>query len=83
MALGKSPRYNPIQLLKDRQVTAPILGYANSSLPYELHTDASGDALGAVLYQEQNGQKRVISYASQTLNKAENNYPPHKREFWH
>jgi hypothetical protein len=51
------------------------------SLPYELHTDASGDTLGAVLYQEQEGMKRVISYASRGLNKAEKNYPPHKREF--
>ena len=31
------------------------------SLPYELHTDASGDALGAVLYQEQEGMKSVIA----------------------
>jgi hypothetical protein len=50
-------------------------------LPYELHTDASGDALGAVLYQEQDGAKRVISYASRGLSKAEHNYPTHKREF--
>jgi hypothetical protein len=32
-------------------------------------------------YQEQEGMKRVISYASRGLNKAEKNYPPHKREF--
>jgi hypothetical protein len=46
-----------------------------------LHTDASGDALGAIIYQEQEGMKRVISYASRGLNKAEKNYPPHKKEF--
>ena len=62
-------------------MSAPILGYASSFLLYELHTDASGDALGAVLYQEQDGAKRVISYASSGLNKAERNYPTHKREF--
>jgi hypothetical protein len=50
-------------------------------LPYKLHTDASGDALGAVLYQEQEDMKIVISYASRGLKKAEKNYPPHKREF--
>lgn len=67
--------------LKQQLVSAPILGYADSSTPYELHTDASGDALGAVLYQEQHGIKRVISYASRSLSKAERNYPAHKREF--
>ena len=69
------------QTLKDHLVSAPILGYASSFLPYELHTDASGDARGAVLYQEQDGAKRVISYASSRLSKAERNYPTHKREF--
>jgi hypothetical protein len=69
------------ETLKERFVTSPILGYANYSLLCQLHTDASGDALGAVLYQEQEGMKRVISYASRGLNKAEKNYPPHKREF--
>jgi hypothetical protein len=31
------------QTLKDHLVSAPILGYASSFLPYELHTDASGE----------------------------------------
>ena len=39
------------------------------------------DALCAVLYQEQEGMRSVISYASRGLNKAEKNYPSHKREF--
>jgi hypothetical protein len=37
------------ETLKDRLVTSPILGYANYSLPFELHTDASGDALGVCI----------------------------------
>ena len=67
--------------LKQLLTSAPILGYANSKLPYELHVDASGNGLGAVLYQEQDHTKRVISYASRGLTKAEKNYPPHKLEF--
>ena len=59
----------------------PILGYANYKQPFELHTDASADGLGAVLYQLQEGQKKVISYASRGLNRAEKNYPAHKLEF--
>ena len=50
-------------------------------LRFILHTDASGDGLGAVLYQVQEGQKRVIAYATQSLSMSERNYPVHKLEF--
>jgi hypothetical protein len=46
-------------------ISAPILGYANFEIPFEIHTDASGTALGAVLYQEQDGFKKVISVRHQ------------------
>ena len=67
--------------LKQALTSPPILGYANYGLPFELHTDASGTGLGAVLYQEQDGVKRVISYASRSLKTSERNYPAHKLEF--
>ena len=60
---------------------SPILAYADFKAPFVLHTDASGDGLGAVLYQIQDGQKRVIAYASRSLSKSERNYPVHKLEF--
>ena len=59
----------------------PILAYADYSKPYILHTDASTEGLGAVLYQEHEGKERVIAYASRGLNKSERNYPAHKLEF--
>ena len=59
---------NAFQELKEKLTSAPILAYSDCNLPYELHIDASGDALGAVLYQEQDGNMRVISCASKTLN---------------
>ena len=37
--------------------------------------------LGAVLYREQDNEKRVIAYASRTLSASERNYPAHKLEF--
>ena len=49
--------------------------------PFILHTDAMRDGLGAVLYQVQEGQKRVIAYASWSLSRSERNYPVHKMEF--
>ena len=60
---------------------SPILAYADFKAPFVLHTDASGDELGAVLYQVQDGQKRVIAHASQSLSRSERNYPVHKLEF--
>ena len=60
---------------------SPILAYADFKAPFVLHTDASGDGLSAVLYQVQDGQKRVIAYASRSLSKSERNYPVHKLEF--
>lgn len=61
--------------------TAPVLGYADYKLPYIIHTDASRQGLGCILYQIQDGSRRVISYASRRLSKTERNYPAHKLEF--
>lgn len=58
-----------------------MLAYADPSLPYELHVDASRDGLGGVLYQHQAGKLRPIVYVSRSLAPSENNYPVHKLEF--
>lgn len=61
----------------------PVLAYPNFELPFVLHTDASEQGLGAVLYQRQEGKLRVIAYGSRTLTPAERNYHLHsgKLEF--
>ena len=60
----------------------PVLAYTNYKKPFKLHTDASKNGLGAVLYQKQdNGMDHMIAYASQTLSKSERNYDAHKLEF--
>ena len=61
--------------------SAPVLGFADLSSPFLVHTDASNIGLGACLYQVQNGVTRVIAYASRGLSKSEQNYPAHKKEF--
>ena len=60
---------------------APILAYADYTKPFTVHTDASLDGLGAVLYQCQEGKDRVIAYASRGLSQSQRNYPAHKLEF--
>ena len=59
----------------------PVIGVADKDLPFELRCDSSGYGIGSILIQEQQGETKVISYASRTLNKTEANYPAHKREF--
>lgn len=61
----------------------PILAYPDFSKQFVLHTDASADGLGAVLYQEQENIMKVIGYASRSLTPAEKNYHMHsgKLEF--
>jgi hypothetical protein len=61
----------------------PILAYLKYELPFVVHTDTSQEGPGAVLYQEQNGILRVITYASRALSPSEKNYHLHsgKLEF--
>ena len=54
-----------------RLTNPPVLAYPDCSQPFILHTDASKDGLGAVLYQVQAGKMRIIGYASRTLSPAE------------
>jgi len=62
------------QALKERLMSAPILVPPRDEGKYVLDTDASDMALGAVLQQEQDGQLRVIGYASRALTNAERRY---------
>jgi len=62
------------QALKERHMSAPILVPPRDEGKYVLDTDASDTALGTVLQQEQDGQIRVIGYASLALTNAERCY---------
>ena len=70
------------QTLKSACTDTPILAYADYTKPFRLNTDASTMGLGAILYQQQSdGSFGVISYASRSLSKTEQNYDAHKLEF--
>ena len=63
------------ETLRTKLLTAPILAFPDFTRPFELHTDASGTAIGSVLMQiQQDDSERVIAYGGRTLLKAERNY---------
>ena len=60
--------------LKELLCSAPVLAYPDSTSEFILDTDANLTGLGAVLSQVQNGEVKVIAYASRTLNKSQVRY---------
>jgi hypothetical protein len=60
--------------LKQAFVSTDIMSFPQDEGEFYLDTDAGDTAIGAVLSQVQDGQMKVISYGSGTLNKAERNY---------
>lgn len=62
------------EAVKKAFLEPPVLAFPDPNLPYRCYTDASFEALGAVLCQEQNGVECVIACASRVLTGAENNY---------
>lgn len=62
------------QSIKKALISTKIMSYPRDQGTFILDTDASENAIGADLSQEQDGNEKVIAYGSRTLNKAETNY---------
>ncbi|XP_062616013.1 uncharacterized protein LOC134277706 [Saccostrea cucullata] len=85
---GKNQEWNwtqecdtAFEFLKQKLISAPILGYPDVNAgDFILDTDASNEAIGAVLSQIQNGREIVISYGSRVLNNSERNYCVTRKE---
>ena len=67
-----------IAMVEDIQLIYP--DYASGASPLEVATDASMCGAGASLSQVQDGQIRVIAYASTTFNPAQRNYSTIEQE---
>jgi hypothetical protein len=69
--------------LRDELLRPPILTLPDFGRPFIVATDASAQAIGEVLYQEDDeGERRVISYRSRALNDVQQRWPTHDRELW-
>ena len=66
--------------LKEKLMTAPVLQYPDFTQEFNVTTDASDYAIGAVLSQGPVGSDRPIAYASRVLNRAEQNYSTTEKE---
>ena len=66
--------------LKQSLKSAPILSLPNPKLPFVIHTDASGFALGAVLQQDQGNGLQPCAYMSHKMLPAETRYATHEKE---
>ena len=54
---------------KEHLTSANVLANSADDIPFTLYTDASNKGLGTVLSQTQEGNERVIAYASRGLKK--------------
>jgi RNase H-like domain found in reverse transcriptase/Reverse transcriptase (RNA-dependent DNA polymerase)/Integrase zinc binding domain/Retroviral aspartyl protease/Chromo (CHRromatin Organisation MOdifier) domain len=66
--------------LKAAIAQGPVLILPNPSLPFVVHTDASGFAVGAVLQQDQGKGLQPIAFLSKKMLDAETRYPVHEQE---
>jgi hypothetical protein len=67
--------------LKKRFTEEPVLAMPDQNRPFQIETDASKYATGAILTQtDVNGDRHPISFLSKTLSPAERNYDIYDRE---
>lgn len=58
----------------------PVLAIFNPNLPLELHTDASSRGFGAIVFQNHDGKKKVVSYFSKAATDVESRYHSYELE---
>jgi hypothetical protein len=71
---------NAFNKLKSLIISAPVLLIPDPKLPYVIHCDASGYAVGAVLLQDQGNGLQPCAFMSKKMHPAETRYPVHEQE---
>ena len=66
--------------LKQSLVSAPILAFPDSALPFVIQSDASGHSIASVLLQKHGEIYRPVAFASRKLNQTERRYSTTERE---
>lgn len=66
--------------LKTLLMSSEVLAFPDFDQPFNLTTDASNYAIGAVLSQDFTGTDRPIAFISRSLKKAEENYATNEKE---
>jgi hypothetical protein len=69
---------NVFDTLKRKIITVPVLSLPELQQPFEIETDASAYAMGAVLMQ----QCKPICIHSETFSKVVCNYPTYEKELY-
>lgn len=81
MKIEHTPEFvNCFETCRKILMNDPILQHPDFSKPFNLTTDASNYAIGAVLSQGPVGKDLPVAYASRTLNPAEINYSTIEKE---
>lgn len=78
--IWKEKQQESFDILRNHLIHEPILQFPDFSKTFNVTTDASNFAIGAVLSQGEISKDLPISFASRTLNKAESNYSTTERE---
>ena len=68
--------------LKLALVSPLLLAYPDFGKEFRLATDASNDAVGAILSQDHDNRERVIAYYSSTLTQTQRRWSTFDRELW-
>ena len=66
------------QLLKKKVTEKPVLVFPDFSKPFQVKCDASGEAIGVVLSQDD----RPVAYFSEKLNDTKRKYSSYDKEFY-